>query len=150
MAVGVFVPFDLNEPVGLVGRQRGGVGTVGSVYRHPASPGYEADDLVGGDRCAAPGKPDQHVVKALHVEAHRCGVPTGPVGLDDGGRSRRLPVRVLFVEDLFNPANQRLGRDVVFPNRRVQGIQVAVVHRRRNSSQGIPVEDFLDRQADPS
>ena len=58
-----------------------------------------------------------------------------------------MAVEIPFVKDLLDPANQRLRRNVVFTNRCVQSIKVAVVHRRCNSSQSIPFKSFFDRQA---
>src|SRR5207248_7801895 len=50
----VAVPLDLDEPVSIGGDERGSVGTVGSVHRDAAPTGDETDDLVAGNRRAAP------------------------------------------------------------------------------------------------
>jgi hypothetical protein len=74
------VPLDFDEPLAGPAGQRGGVGAVGPMHRHPASPGDEADDLVARHRRAAPGEADHQVVEALDIDTDgRAPSRAGPV-----------------------------------------------------------------------
>ena len=124
----VVVPLDLDDPVGL-GRERRGVGAVGAVHRHAAAAGDEAHDLVAGHRRAAPRQADHDVVEALDVHADRA---RGARAWRAARRSLRGDGQLLLAARAARCWSRwatALRRHVALADRRVQRVEVGVVHR---------------------
>ena len=140
----VVVPFDLDEPLTLARRQRHRVCAVGAVHRHATAARDEPHDLVAGHRRAAARQAHHDVVEPFDV--HTGGRPLLAGTRLANGRGQLLFAVGFAVAQLHGDArSDRLGRDVVLADGRVQRVEVGVVQRRRDLVQQVRRRDLLNR-----
>ena len=110
----IAIPLDVDQARRLLGHQALGVGAVRSVYRHTATAGDEADDVVARHRRAATRQPHQHIIQTLDVNTGVVARPTRATtaGQHHGGGLFGV---VAAAERARNLLRNRTGRHMPIP-----------------------------------